>query len=133
VATKTINKELDKQGSRQIGRAVSNMTGSGLAGSSVIGGVEASVGAAVARAKESASARDALREDENQFRYASLAQSASEGKANRQLSLYLNRPRPRRGTSDTAAWPAQPKTGAKKNTATSAYPNIGQDFPGVRE
>ncbi len=148
---------------KSIGRAVSRMTGSGLAG--VTSGVEASVTDAVKRAQDTQSAQDALRKEDNEFKYASLSQQAEEGKANRALSLYVNRPRPSVGGGGGSSTPGldvfgQPMagsaiaqqlaqnqraldlkakeiktnktgTGGKKQSATSAYPNIGQEFPGL--
>lgn len=147
----------EKTASKTVGRAVSRMVGSGLAG--VTAGTQAAVAGATDRAKSAAEARDALAKEENEYRYANLAQQAKEGQANRQLSLYLNRQssapstpgldvfgQPLSGSAiaqqlaqsqralDLKAKEIDTKkagTDSKKQTATSAYPNIGQDFPGL--
>jgi len=79
------NANIDRQGEQSLAQGMSNMIGSGLAGTTVVGGMTAGVGESVTRAKGDVAGQAAQRLEDQTLQYAGLAQSASESAAGRDL------------------------------------------------
>jgi len=79
------NADIDKGAERSLSQGMSNMIGSGLAGTTAVGGMTASVGESATRAKGVVAGESAARTEGLALQYAGLAQGASESALNRQF------------------------------------------------
>jgi len=77
--------DIDVGAERSLSQGMSNMIGSGLAGSTAVGGMTAGVGEAATRAKTAVEGEAAMRTEGLALQYAGLGQAASESALNRQF------------------------------------------------
>ena len=75
--------DIDRGAEQNLAKGMSNMIGSGLAGTTAVGGMTAAVGEAATRAKTNVSGQAKMQTEGLALQYAGLAQGASEGAANR--------------------------------------------------
>lgn len=81
IAAQTAN--IDRDAERNLAQGMSNMIGSGLAGTTVVGGMQAGVQEVATRAKGDVAARASAQTEQLAAQYANLQQAASEAAANR--------------------------------------------------
>jgi len=83
------NANIDVDAKRGFQQGLSNLIGSGLAGTTVVGGMQAGVTEQATRAKAGVAADAQRTTDQLAFNYANLAQQAEESQANRATQLQL--------------------------------------------
>ena len=80
------NADIDRQKEQGLASGMSNMISSGLAGTTVVGGMTAGVNEAATRAKTNVAGQAATRKEGLKLQYANLSQAAADSAANRALS-----------------------------------------------
>jgi len=81
---------IDRDASRNLSQGMSNMIGSGLAGSTVVGGMQAGVQEVATRAKGDVASQAANRTEGLMAQYTNMAQAAQEAAANRRFQAEQN-------------------------------------------